>query len=308
MSTGRGGEERTARSHPSWAATARLGHDYERRTGEDKQRLLWQLVLASRYPVLPAPRRVSGLLPALRIAKGLLLGGRDTFRLPVDALEPRTKLSHPLGVVATAEFRARSGAAAGAGAGGVLDGCPVLVRLSISGHPEEGGFSPSMAVKFLIDGHPSVNLHVTASADGQEGPQEFLRDPLTNILPEPLSPAAKLSRPLLARVIGLPDPFRTDIDHLTFRDRSGAIDYSGRAAPHQILFRPSLSPRPPWRADFREELMTVATGSELYTAQVSYAPGGGFTPIGSLVTTSGFAASAFGDRSLHFQHRRRGVR
>ncbi|MEV7285040.1 hypothetical protein AB0O01_10860 [Streptomyces sp. NPDC093252] len=289
-------------SHPPPAATAHLAHDYERHSAADKQRMLWQRVLASRYPVLPAPRRVTGPVPAARIVKGLLAGGRGTFRRHLDTTEPRTKLSHPLGVVATAEFRGLPGVRAG----GVLDGCPLLVRLSIGGHPEEGGFSPAMAVKFLIDGHPSVNLHVTASIDGQEGPQDFFRDPLTNILPEPVSAAGRLSRPLLARVIGLPDPFRMDIDHLTFRDRTGAINYGG-APPHQILFRPALSPRPRWRADVREELMTVAAGSALYAAEVCHAPGGEFTSVGSVVTTSEFAASEFGDRVLHFHHRRRGV-
>lgn len=275
-----------------------LAHDYERRAAEEKLAILWQKVVSSRYGELPAFRRSAALVPALKLVGGLLRGGRRTFSARTDVLEPRTKLSHPFGVVAAGEFRADPGA------GGVLDGAPILVRLSISGHPAEGGFSPSMAIKFFIDGFPSVNVHLTASIDGQEGDQDFFRDPLTNILPTPSSAAGRLSRPLLARIIRQEDPFRMDIDHLAFRDRSGAICY-GREAPYQIVFRPRLtSPR---GGDFREALMTIPAATSLYEAGVRYSAGGELIRAGTVVTISEFVASEFGDRVLHFHHRRRGV-
>jgi hypothetical protein len=284
------------------AESAYLAHDYERRDGEEKSRILWQKVETSRYAELPGFRRSAALVPALTLVGGLLRRGRRTFSARTDVLEPRTKLSHPFGVVAAAEFRADPGTRAG----GVLDGAPILVRLSISGHPDEGGFSPSMAIKFFIDGFPSVNVHLTASIDGQEGDQDFFRDPLTNILPTPTSAAGKLSRPLLARIIGQEDPFRMDIDHLAFRDRSGAICYDCEA-PHQILFRPRLTSAPQRAGDFREALMAIPAASELYEAWVRYAPDGELVRAGAVVTTSEFVASEFGDRVLHFHHRRRGV-
>lgn len=277
-----------------------LPHDYERRDAGAKQDILWQKLLASRYAELPAPHRSASPLQALKLVGGLLRNGRKTFSARTDVLEPRTKLSHPFGVVAAAEFRADPDTRAG----GVLDGAPILVRLSISGHPEEGGFSPSMAIKFFIDGFPSVNVHLTASIDGQEGEQDFFRDSLTNILPTPSSPAGKLSRPLLARIIRQEDPFRMDIDHLAFRDCRGAINYECEA-PHQILFRPSLTS--PQTGDFRDALMTIPAASELYEAWVRYAADGELIRAGTVVTTSEFVASEFGDRVLHFHHRRRGV-
>jgi hypothetical protein len=280
--------------------SAYLVHDYERRDAEEKARILWQKVVASRYADLPGFRRSAALLPALRLVGGLLRRGRRTYSARTDVLEPRTKLSHPFGVVAAAEFRADPDTRAG----GVLDGAPILVRLSISGHPEEGGFSPAMAIKFFIDGFPSVNLHLTTSIDGQEGEHEFFRDPLTNILPMPSSSAGRLSRPLLARIIGQEDPFRMDIDHLAFRDRSGAICYDS-PAPHQIVFRPRRTSQR--AADFREALMTIPAASELYEAWVRYAADGELVRVGAVVTTSEFVASEFGDRVLHFHHRRRGV-
>lgn len=287
--------------HRSPTESAYLAHDYERRDAEEKLGILWQKVVASRYSELPGFHRSAALVPALKLVGGLLRRGRRTFSARTDVLEPRTKLSHPFGVVAAAEFRADPGARAG----GVLDGAPILVRLSISGHPEEGGFSPSMAIKFFIDGFPSVNVHLTASIDGQEGDQDFFRDALTNILPTPSSSAGKLSRPLLARIIGQEDPFRMDIDHLAFRDRSGAICYDS-AAPHQILFRPKLASMPQ-AGDFREALMTIPASSELYEAWVRYTADGELIRAGAVVTTSEFVASEFGDRVLHFHHRRRGV-
>jgi hypothetical protein len=282
--------------------SAYLPHDFESRDAEEKLTILWQKVIASRYPVLPDLRRPAGVLPAIRLVGGLLRHGRRTFSARTDVLEPRTKLSHPFGVVAAAEFRADPGTRAG----GVLDGAPILVRLSISGDPEQGGFSPAMTVKFLITGFPSVNLHLTTSIDGQEGDRDFFRDPLTNILPPPSSPAGRLSRPLLARIIRQEDPFRMDVDHLAFRDRSGAISYHSKP-PYQVIFRPRLTIPPQTADDFREALTKIPASSELYEAWVRYAGDGPQIRAGAVVTSSEFVASEFGDRVLHFHHRRRGV-
>lgn len=276
-------------------------HDYEYREAEEKQAILWRKVLDSRYSELPAFRRSADLIPALKLVGGLLRGGRRTYSAHTDVLEPRTKLSHPFGVVATAEFRGDPVTRAG----GVLDGAPLLVRLSISGHPEEGGFSPSMTVKFLISGFPSVNLHLMTSIDGQEADHDFFRDPLTNILPSPTSPAGKLSRPLLARIIRQENPFRMDIDHLAFRDRSGAICYDPKP-PYQVIFRPTLTSLPQTE-DFREALTTIPASTELYEAWVRYSADGELTRAGAVVTSTEFVASEFGDRVLHFHHRRWGV-
>ncbi|MFI9380093.1 hypothetical protein [Kutzneria sp. NPDC052558] len=279
-----------------------LPHDYESREAAEKLAILWQKVASTRYSALPDLRRSAGLLPALKLVGGLLRRGRRTFSARADVLEPRTKLSHPFGVVAAAEFRADPGARAG----GVLDGAPILLRLSISGHPEEGGFSPSAAVKFLISGFPSVNLHLTTSIDGQQRYHDFFRDPLTNILPPPSSPAGKLSRPVLAWIIRQEDPFRMDVDHLAFRDRSGAICYDGKPH-HQVIFRPRLAGRPRMEGDFRRALATIPASSEIYEVWVRYAADGELVRAGSVVTSTEFVASVFGDRALHFHHRRRGV-
>ncbi|GLY93853.1 hypothetical protein [Actinoplanes sp. NBRC 103695] len=275
--------------------------EYESRAAEEKQTILWREVLGSRYADLPALRRSAGPLQALRLVGGLLRRGRRTYSSRTDVLEPRTKLSHPFGVVAAAEFRAGPDPRAG----GVLDGAPALVRLSISGHPEEGGYSPSMTLKFLIDGFPSVNLHLMTSIDGQQGEYDFFRDPLTNILPVPASPAGKLSAPLLARIIGQENPFRMDVDHLAFRDRTGAICYDPKP-PHQVVFRPKLS-LPRTAGDFREALSTIPPATELYEAWVRYSADGDLTRAGTVVTSTEFVASDFGDRVLHFHHRRWGV-
>lgn len=278
-----------------------LPYDYESRDAEEKLAILWQKAGESRYADLPALRRSAGPLTALRLVGGLLRRGRRTYATHTDVLEPRTKLSHPFGVVAAAEFRPDPDNPAG----GVLNGAPALVRLSISGHPEKGGFSPSMTLKLLIDGFPSVNLHLMTSIDGQPDDHDFFRDPLTNILPAPVSAAGKLSAPLLARIIGQRNPFRMDVDHLAFRDRSGAISYDPKP-PYQVVFRPRLSPLRT-TGDFRAALTMIPAGAELYEAWVRYAPGGDLTRAGAVVTTTEFIASEFGDRVLHFHHRRWGV-
>lgn len=283
------------------ARTAPLPHDYERLTGEEKQAILWRRVVDTRYPELPALDQPGGLLAALRLTGALVRHDRRTYALRADVREPRTRLSHPFGVVAKAELVAVDGARAG----GVLDGAPLLVRLAISGDPAKDGFAPAMSVKFFIKGFPAVNLQVAASIDGQGADREFFRDPLSNILPPPRSAAGRQSRPLLAWLIGQDDPFRLDLDHLVFRDRSGAINYACRI-PHRIEFRPRRTLDAGERHDFRAALMSIPPGSALYDVWLNHDPAGAPMHVGAVVTTSEFVASEFGDRVLHFHHRRRG--
>jgi hypothetical protein len=97
-----------------------------------------------------------------------------------------------------------------------------------------------------------------------------------------------------------------DVDHLAFRDRSGAICYD-RRPPYQVVFRPRLTSPPQTADDFRGALTRIPASSELYEAWLRYTADGELIRAGTIVTSSEFVASEFGDQVLHFHHRRRGV-
>ena len=68
-------------------------------------------------------------------------------------------------------------------------------RFSLANRPSESTSIPALAIKIFIDGdHPSLNLHLMNSVDGQEG-HDFFATPFSNILP----PARSFSTKLLDR-------------------------------------------------------------------------------------------------------------
>lgn len=282
------------RAH-SVEATASLPFSYESRSGEQKLELLWERVLASRYEVLPPLKRI-GVLDAVRGAGALWRTWRETYRTTRDILPARDKLSHPHGVVGRGEYVASEPC------GGVLDGAPVLFRLALAGHPDDAGFQPGLAVKFLIDGHPSVNVHAAHSLD-PEPDWDFFAVPLSQRLDDPVSPPGKASKLFVSLLTRTRDALLLDLDHLVFRDRRGVIASDYRV-PHTISFRSELACPLDRGEDFRNVLGVIPPGTGLYQVWLQRSPKGAPQRVGTVVMRSRLIASSFGDRVLHFHHRR----
>lgn len=100
----------------------------------------------------------------------------------------RGKVIHALGTVAPVTFRSsESHPFTGLFAGKEAVG---LVRLSIAAPPTLAGFTPGMALKFFIDGGPSMNLQVMSSLEGQGQNYNFFLNSFSNSLPPITSPLA----------------------------------------------------------------------------------------------------------------------
>lgn len=285
-----GQRRRVGLEGPAWTA---LG-------GRDKQEQLWREAAALPYRRLPAlgSAGIGGSLrDTLRVLNKNLL--ERTFTSPEvgesrDVREPRSKIFHPFGAVAKVAFVP----APGHRYTGVLhSGAPGLARLSLA--TDDRMLIPGIALKLLVDGAASLNVHAIPSFDPQQSRDFFERAPSTTI-PPPNNIAIKLfSR--FARSTA--DPLSRSVAHLGARDAAGQAPL-GPYAPQRLIFRPGdVHFSSSSAADFRDQLATVAPGSvinRVFAAGPNQAP----VHVADVRTESPFVASSFGDRVLHFVHTR----
>jgi len=110
-----------------------------------------------------------------------------------DELEQgRRKLVHAFGAEARFRFVANRGVASRY-TGIFQSGADCVIgRLSVATKPTDTHSVPALALKFFIDdNHPSVNLQVMNSIDGQEG-YNFFEKTFSNIIPPATSFATRL--------------------------------------------------------------------------------------------------------------------
>lgn len=274
-----------------------LPHDYEKQSAAAKQDLLWQTTQASRYEALPPQK-----MPAPKtLFQSLVTGLAKTFDHASDILPPnRKKAFHPFGVVATADFVPEKNS----GYSGIFLGAKTLLRLS---HGFPGAIVPGIGVKYFIDGRESVNTVSNHNLDGENNTDFFTRTHLTNILPMPKNPLL-LPAMLHFAFLAKKGPLHIPIENLAAHDQFGnATDESMR--PYQIFYVPhaAVKGRIPTdsKNDFRKDLIdNIPQGTPLYDVYVTDTPDGDRTKVGTLVTTSDFVASQFGDEQLFFRHQR----
>lgn len=259
-------------------------------------------------PALTAP----GIWDALRLAmpsftvKSLTTEG--------DELEQgRRKLVHAFGAETLFRFVVNR-AVAGGYTGIFQSGAECVIgRLSVATKPTDNRSVPGLALKFFIDGdHPSVNLHIMNSLNGQDG-NNFFEKTFSNVIPPAASFATRLFAGFFERAairFGAkdPDPGHLTVEHLAAIETDGSKVVAPRA-PYQVLFkpRPAASARfkgVTMKDDFRIKLAEFPVGEVLYDV---YALDKGETSeqgklLGQLVLNSRIVASRYGDEKLYFQH------
>ena len=270
---------------------------YIKKTAVEKQAFLWNdCVLPTQYETLP-PITGNGWKEMLSgVRTGLSLG--ITFDRTSDFMEQgRKKFVHRFGSVACIKFvpqreTAYTGMFATESRG--------LIRLSLTAAPEEAGsFIPGAAVKLLVDGNPSQNLVVMHSLDGQGDDRNFFKHALTNVLP-PLRSFLIVSVEAAMRVAGF-DLRHVVVDALSKIAPDGTVVVQPRA-PRQIWLTPTGNHGfTAETEDFRQGLAQIPAGTELYRLEAEDAEGARVS-LGSIITTSAFVASKFGDEQLFFQH------
>jgi hypothetical protein len=308
------------------ASASLLPADYESRSAAEKQELLWSMVSSDEY--CGGPEAANGPLDYEAIpgcVESLPSGGggyglralksvfalNTTFDRTSDELpKGRHKLFHPFGSVAKAELVAtypdRTPTRAEPYTGMLANtGQPlkVLVRLSPGGGPS---FIPGVAVKFFVDGKPSVNTQAIESFEGQGDDLNYFHAVPSNVLPPPKGFALNLVNRFFKMVKR--EPNHLQLANIVEIGPDGAEAAEPRA-PYQIQYRPHGDLATQYaneeKVDFRAVLRRIPAGTVLYDiyARPSH-DDETFEKIAEIRTTSPLVASGKGDYQLFFKHHR----
>jgi hypothetical protein len=292
-------------------------NDYQVKSAREKQDDLWKRIMDSQYNLNDVSRKVS----VFKLMENVLYSAVSPAFLVSSDFKPRksVKIIHPFGSVAKVDFiitnhnQPYSGFFKEGGFG--------LARLSL-GVASDSVFIPGMAIKMLIDGKPSVNLHVMNSLEGQGKNRNYFAKVFANQYPEPkggpLKLLAKVFESFLAKMkknnpgldLGGSNGYRPII-HLARTNNSGNIIPPNLVkTPYNIFFVPAYNGErfTNDKKDLRWHLDELKQGDVIYKVYVSrpevrtfesYEKG---VEIGKIVLTSKLIASEFGDEILNFQH------
>eukprot|EP01059_Diplonema_ambulator_P033268 TRINITY_DN6886_c3_g1_i1.p1 TRINITY_DN6886_c3_g1~~TRINITY_DN6886_c3_g1_i1.p1 ORF type:complete len:358 (+),score=58.03 TRINITY_DN6886_c3_g1_i1:47-1075(+) len=216
------------------------------------------------------------------------------------------KSIHPVGCVASGVFESFNNHPYS----GVFtsEANPIIIRLSHAGQPKGNISIPGMAVKFLRDGLPSVNVFALNSFEGIEGGNFFSVD-LSNHLPHPKAVANKIA----SLKFGAFSPHSTMVGISEFAEatQDGTPVEGEPNFPFQLRFvpNPNLATAPQFvnaahDTPLGELMETIPMGTVLYTVLAIEYPEAPAKPIGAIRTTSPLIHSKYGDEKLFFRHQR----
>lgn len=286
-----------------------LPADYQSWNAKKKQEFLWnERILKSKYDQLPSLRKIDVI--------GLFLTPlRSKMDYESDEAPPDWKKAiHAHASIAKIQFVPTdntpfTGLFRGADYG--------LLRLSLTGDPNDRGFAPGLAIKWLITGNHSEDFSALVSLMGQGNNYNFFANEFSNIVPVVNQIGPKLINLIFMRVSK--HPTKLSLQGL------GEVDQQGQSVdnphyPTQLFLVPSQIvqfPKSPGR-DFRTDLATIAPGTVLFSVYGIDSRQLGTTEtqqsenrlkaqlIGQIKTMSEFIASSYGDRRLFFRHQRFG--
>jgi hypothetical protein len=243
-----------------------------------------------------------------------------TFDTASDEMpEGRRKLLRPAGIVATFTFEAsypdQPADPASVGRRGPYTGLLAPGRGPIAGvlrFSDNGvkSFNPAVALKFLIDGKPSVNTLAAVSMDGQDNDHNFFSRPITSHLEPAHGIAAKFIWDLFGLVLKK-DPSLLELDNLAAVTADGnEVSADELRAPYELYYvahgdlgrRFTSTPH-----EYRQDLHSLEPGTVVYDLLARAAPTdppSSREKIGEIRLTSTPIATKAGDERLFFQHNR----
>lgn len=284
-----------------------LPSDYPRWTAKEKQDFLWyERILKSRYDRLPALQKID--VPGL-----FLTALRAKMDYESDEAPPGWKKAiHAHASIAKIQFVPTNSTPFT----GLFQGADYgLLRASLTGDPNDRGFAPGLAIKWLIDGNPSEDFSALVSLTGQGKNYNFFANEFSNIVPVVNQIGPKLINLIFMRVSK--HPTKLSLQGLGEVDQQGHFVTNDRS-PTQIFLVPDQTVQfaeSPGH-DFRDDLATIAPGTVLFSVYGTDSPHTGTTAaqqaenrsqatlIGQIKTTSEFVASSYGDSRLFFRHQR----
>lgn len=283
-----------------------IPENYETLSARKKFQVLTALQEETRYAALPEwtglePLSLLGLgLPFRQSSRVAYMGvtvNRNSDFMP----QGRAKPIHAHGSTAGIKFVVQeSFGYSGIFASGAEHG---FIRLSLAVKPSSAGMIPGLAVKFLVDGRPSVNLQAMHSLEAQAS-YNFFEHPFSNIIDEPTGFALKLLLPVFRAASD--KPFALGLRHMAVLDASGAMVTPPEkiAFPERIYFIPTGKLRfDPAPHEIRDDLNAIPVGAILYHVW-AVDKHGAERCLGHIESTTPFVSSAFGDAHLFFKHQR----
>ncbi len=285
---------------------------YEAKKAKEKQSILWQKIVASRYTKMP---EFSGLEALPVLANSLNANTKSYYQVTMQRESDempagRAKRIHTYGSVAKIKFVADPSSRYSGLFKGVKYG---LIRTSLAAKSSETNTIPGLAVKFLIDGLPSGNFMAMYSLDGQDS-YDYFRNTFSNEVKPPTGAAVKILTGVFSRVSSHPN--RVGVRHLAGVLENGAKEpsFTGpnvlELIPNKSVLYPIIGEKG-FVHDVRDDFQKIPAGTVLYEVVAVLDPDadpvyskkvGRTDKVGKIVTDSEFVASDYGDSQLFFRH------
>jgi hypothetical protein len=286
---------------PTAFIAQQLPDNYQNKSALEKQDLLWKQIENTKYDKLPTVLSgldMSNLLKVDYITKTI---SHESDEMP----SKRKRLIHTFGSVAKITFTPKSSTPAFTGLFSSI--VPGIIRASVVRY-DPNNLMPGIAVKFLIDGHPSLNTHLLHNIDGQGKNYNYFAYPFSNIIPPPTSSVMRAFLDVFtkaARVFN-PDANAMKVSVAAFAEINvDGSKVTDPLAPEQIFFYPAIeiSQDSKDKRDFRIKLSELHVGTKLFDVYVNNpSDKNNLLLIGEITLDSQFVASRYGDDIIFFQH------
>eukprot|EP01064_Diplonema_japonicum_P009266 TRINITY_DN16730_c3_g1_i1.p1 TRINITY_DN16730_c3_g1~~TRINITY_DN16730_c3_g1_i1.p1 ORF type:complete len:342 (+),score=60.32 TRINITY_DN16730_c3_g1_i1:64-1089(+) len=184
---------------------------------------------------------------------------------------------------------------------------PILIRMSHAGRPNEENNIPAMAIKFLRDGLPSVNIMGLHSFEGITNGNFFSVD-LTNHLHQSLKARDRFAQHKFdyfsphSLMVGLNDFGDANQDGTMVPKDERVFPFQLRFVPNPSLAESTAKRNLPSETSIKDIFDPIPSGTVLYTVLACAEPGAPAKKIGVVRTTSPLIASLYGDKTLFFRH------
>jgi hypothetical protein len=277
---------------------------YTNQTKEIKMNLLWDAITKEQTSLNYFPDEVFN-------KEFFSQNMADPFVWEQDILfaKGRKKLIHTQGLIAKAEYISTPENTYT----GIFEGSKYsIIRLSLVDEPDTtfttpeaafNNFSPSFAIKFLIDRSRATNWFGMFSFTGQNS-WNFFKNDLTNSLPKPTDCG---SCPRENKI----NEGQSTIGHIGL-SHSSQINESGQKPkiskwPYKLIYRPNPEIRNMFTDDYTEnwknQISRIPRGTRLYDVYAIDSPTSTSEKlIGFIQITTQFYTSRWGDEFMNFQH------
>jgi hypothetical protein len=279
-----------------------LPDDYQTKSASEKQALLWNNVEKTAYKKLPVQGPsgldMANLLNVNYLTKSI---SNESDEMP----SKRKRLIHTYGSVAKIIYTPISSTPAFTGLFSSV--VPCIIRASVVKYDPKN-LMPGIAIKFLVDGHPSLNIHALHNIDGQGKNYDYFANPFTNIIPPPTSPTMRTILDVFTKAARTftsdGSAMKVSVDAFAKINADGSLAANPHA-PEQIYFYPTTEVTHDSKdnRDFRIKLSELPVGTKLFDVFVNN-PADKNNPllIGKITLESKFIASQYGDEIIFFQH------